>query len=120
MDYFGLAGVIIAVAGLLITYFGFVLKVSERMTKVETKVDLFWKVIETNVGSLLKSPTHVEKDMLLDKLSHRELNIKEAETLRSILTDEMQLKGRSDAIIAYSLIIGRLEQILYELRSKKK
>jgi hypothetical protein len=120
MDYLPLASIVISVLGLLITYFGFVLKVSERITKVETKVELFWKVVETNVGQLLKSPTHVEKDMLLDKLAHRELNIKEAEQLRGILTDEMQLKGRDNGIIAYALIIGRLEQILYELRTARK
>lgn len=90
-----------------------------RMSKLETKVDLFWSVVETNVGQLLKSPVHVEKDMLLDKLAHKELNIDEAERLRSILTDEMQLKGRDNGIIAYALIIGRLEGILYELRAEK-
>ena len=90
-----------------------------RMSKLETKVDLFWSVVETNVGQLLKSPVHVEKDMLLDKLAHKELNIDEAERLRSILTDEMQLKGRDNGIIAYDLIIGRLEGILYELRAEK-
>jgi hypothetical protein len=90
-----------------------------RMSKLETKVDLFWSVVETNVGQLLKSPTHAEKDLLLDKLAHKELNIDEAERLRSILTDEMQLKGRDNGIIAYALIIGRLEGILYELRAEK-
>lgn len=120
MDYLAIGAMVVSVAGLLITYFGFILGVNERVTKVETKVELFWKVVETNVGQLLKSPVHIEKDLLLDKLAHQELTIKEAETLRSILTDEMQLKGRNDSIIAYALIIGRLEQILYELKGKKK
>ena len=90
-----------------------------RMTKLETKVELFWNVVETNVGQLLKSPTHLEKDKLLDKLAHKELNIEEAETLRSILTDEMQLAGRQNGLIAYALIIGRLEGIIYELRAEE-
>lgn len=57
-----------------------------------------------------------QQDTLLDKLAHRELDIPEAEMLRGILTDEMQLRGRENGVIAYALIIGRLEQILYELR----
>jgi hypothetical protein len=116
----------ISVASFLITYFGFIksgqdraVAQEKRMTSLETKVDLFWKVVETNVGQLLKSPTHTEKDMLLDKLAHQELNIEEAEKLRSILTDEMQIKGRDNGTIAYALIIGRLEGLLYEMRMEK-
>jgi len=127
VSYLSVIAIVVSVLGLLITYFGFIQKQADRaveqdrrMTKLETKVDLFWKVVETNVGQLLKSPTHPEKDLLLDKLAHKELNIGEAERLRSILTDEMQLKGRDNGIIAYALIIGRLEGILYELRSLKK
>lgn len=126
MEYLPIAGIAISIIGLLITYFGFVQRQSEmtrlqneRIAKIETKVDLFWKAVEINVGQLLKSPTHIEKDMLLDKLAHRELTMPEAETLRSILTDEMQLRGRDNGIIAYALIIGRLEGILFDLRSKK-
>ena len=90
-----------------------------RMTKLETKVELFWNVVETNVGQLLKSPVHVEKDLLLDKLAHHELNIPEAERLKAILTDEMQLAGRQNGLVAYALIIGRLEGLLYEMRAEK-
>ena len=91
----------------------------EDIAVLKKQMDLFWSAIEGNVGQLLKSPTHVQKDMLLDKLAHRELTLTEAETLRSILTDEMQLHGRENGIIAYALIIGRLEQIIYSLRGTK-
>ena len=126
MDWQAWLAIGISVGSFLITYFGFIrtqedraVKQENRMTSLETKVDLFWKVVETNVGQLLKSPTHAEKDMLLDKLAHQELNIEEAERLRSILTDEMQLKGRDNGTIAYELIIGRLEGLLYEMRMEK-
>jgi MFS superfamily sulfate permease-like transporter len=137
MQYLPIAAIIISLLGLLISYLA--QKESQRrwqneqtrlqanadrerdskITRLETQVELFWKAIEGNVGQLLKSPTHIEKDLLLDKLAHRELNLTEAETLRSILTDEMQLHGRDNGIIAYALIIGRLEQIIYDLRGKK-
>ena len=126
MDWQAWLAIGISVGSFLITYFGFIrtqedraVEQERRMTSLETKVDLFWKVVETNVGQLLKSPTHAEKDMLLDKLAHQELNIEEAERLRSILTDEMQLKGRDNGTIAYALIIGRLEGLLYEMRMEK-
>jgi hypothetical protein len=125
MEYLPIISIIVTVLGFAITYFGFIQRQqdrataqAERMTKLETKVDLFWRVVETNVGQLLKSPTHATKDTLLDKLAHRELTIQEAELLRGILTDEMQLKGRTDSVVAYALIIARLEQVIYELRGK--
>jgi hypothetical protein len=127
MEYLPVISIIVTVMGFAVTYFGFIQRQqerataqAERMTKLETKVDLFWKVVETNVGQLLKSPTHTQKDMLIDKLAHRELDIEGAELLRGILTDEMQLMGRSNGVVAYALIIARLEQILYELRAEKK
>jgi hypothetical protein len=126
VQYLPIVSIVVSILGLVIVYFGFIQKQTERvvaqenrLTRIETKVDLFWKAVETNVGQMLKSPTHIEKDLLLDKLAHRELDISEAELLRSILTDEMQLRGRDNGVIAYALIIGRLEQILYELRTKK-
>jgi Flp pilus assembly protein TadB len=126
-EYISIVALVISAGGLLFTYFGWIQKQNdraiaqnERMTKLETKVDLFWKVVETNVGQLLKSPTHALKDTLLDKLAHRELSIEEAELLRGILTDEMQLQGRNNGVVAYALIIARLEQILFELRHEKK
>ena len=76
MDWQAWLAIGISVGSFLITYFGFIrtqedraVKQENRMTSLETKVDLFWKVVETNVGQLLKSPTHAEKDMLLDKLA---------------------------------------------------
>ena len=123
MEALPFIAIAISIGGFIITYFGFIkgqiasaVAQEHRLTKIETKLDLFWGTVEKNVGQLLKSPTHAEKDVLLDKLAHRELNIPEAETLRGILTDEMQLKGRENGVIAYALIIARLEQILYELR----
>jgi hypothetical protein len=137
MEYLPIAAIIISLLGLLISYLA--QKESQRRWQAEQtrlqaatdkamgediavlkkQMDLFWSAIEGNVGQLLKSPTHVQKDMLLDKLAHRELTLTEAETLRSILTDEMQLHGRENGIIAYALIIGRLEQIIYSLRGTK-
>jgi hypothetical protein len=88
--------------------------IPERLTKLETKTDLFWKVVEQSVGSMLKSPTHTDKDVLLDKLAERSLTINDAERLRAILRDEIQTD--KERAIAYILILSRLEQIIYELR----
>jgi hypothetical protein len=120
MEYLPIVSIIVSVLGLVYIYFAFVVKISERMTKVEARTDLFWKVVENNVGQILKSSTHTEKDVLLDKLAHRELDTPEVEKLRGILTDEMQLLGRRPEVVGYALIIGRLEQLLLDLRGKKK
>jgi hypothetical protein len=127
MEYLPFVSIGISLLGLIATY----VKLSndgeqrsrlqsERIAKIETKVDLFWRVVETNVGQLLKSPDHYLKDLLIDKMARRELTLPEAEQLRSILTDEMQLMGRQNGVVAYTLILGRIEQLLYDLRAKKK
>ena len=123
MSYISIA---ISVVLFLITYFGFIQKQADRaaeqekrMTSLETKVGLFWTVIEKNVAQLLKSPDHVEKDMLMDDLSRHELTLDNALKLRAIVTDEMQLKGRKNGILPDVLILGLLEVRIFELRQGK-
>ena len=87
-----------------------------RLTNLEVKTDLFWRCIENKVVNTLKSfPTHLDKDILLDKLLERVLTIQEAETLRTILDCEM--KNNVEQSFAYVLILARVEQIIYDLRN---
>ena len=120
-DYIAIAALILTIAGFMINYFAVIAGMKERLATLETKMELFWRAIENNVIHLLKSyPTHIRKDILLDKLSCRALNLEEAYELRTILREEMKGLLNNTNTIAYVLMIARLEQRIYEMGNKKK
>lgn len=109
------------VCGFLYQYFGVQNRLNERLVRVETKVDLFWTAIEGKVVEMLKSPAHLEKDELLDQLAHKEILLPGAQRLRTILSEELNNRKRIDngKRLAYALMIGRLEQVIYEFGGKE-
>jgi hypothetical protein len=115
-EFLPVLAIIIAVAGLLYQHFGMITGIKERLIALETKVDLFWTAIESRVIEMLKSPNHLEKDELLDKLLHKEITLQEAQTLRTILNEELTHREEMDngMRLAYALMIGRLEQIIFQ------
>jgi len=120
MEYLPILAIIVSLFSALGTYFGLAIKTEGRIATLETKVDLFWNAIEGRVIGMLKSPTHLEKDVLLDQLLHREIKLDGAQRLRTILTEELKNKKRIDngKRLAYALALGRLEQVIYDLRGK--
>lgn len=111
-----LIAVLVSLAGILGKYYKSISSMKERLTRLETKMELFWKIVENNVGRLLKSPRQPRKDELLDKLSGNSLNREEAAELKEILEREFAKKGkRSQLSLAYILALGRLEQVLFDL-----
>jgi hypothetical protein len=118
--YLPVIAICLTIIGLLFQHFFVLSGMKERLTSLEVKMDLFWKAIEGNVVKLLKSyPTYINKDILLDKFSNKELEIDDAHRLRTILIGEME-NTETNNKLAYVLIIARLEQIIYELKSGKK
>jgi hypothetical protein len=93
-----------------------------RLTRMETKMELFWNAIGTSMANLIKQPTHFRKDELMDKLIPKNLphlpesNIDELVELKLILKDELitlqEIKDPKS--IAYSLAIAYIDQILYD------
>jgi hypothetical protein len=114
---FPMVAIGVSVCGLLFQHFAVTAKIQERITRLETKVELFWSSIEKSVAPMLKSyPTNVEKDILLDKMTLGELSLDEAYHLRTILMEEAKIER--DKAIAYALALARLEQIIYDLKRK--
>lgn len=111
----------VAIIGLLFQYFAVISGIKERLTEIETKVELFWKALEGRVVDMLKSPNLPYQDVLLEKLRAGGLSEEEAEDLKEILLKEM-LSKEEDAgkQLAYVLIIGRLDGIIFELRKGHK
>jgi len=118
-EYLSIGAMGLTVAGLAFQHFSVLSKIKERLTSLETKTDLFWKIIEGNVVKLLKTyPTNIDKDILLDKLSNGELVITEAERLRTVLSNELENTKKNNKL-AYILVVARLEILLTEIKNKK-
>ena len=118
-EYLSIISIFLTTLGFLFLWFGIISGMKERISRLETKMELFWKAIENNVSALLKTfPTNINKDVLLDKLSNGELSMEEAQTLRTILIGEMEkFKNKK---IAYILMLARIEQLIYEFKKPKK
>jgi ribosome biogenesis SPOUT family RNA methylase Rps3 len=118
--YLSIFAICLTIIGLLFQHFAVLSGIKERITALETKMELFWKAIETNVSQLLKSyPTNIDKDILLDKLSNRELTLEDAQALRTVLIGEMECTKTNNKL-AYILIIARVEQTIKELLNPEK
>jgi hypothetical protein len=95
---------------------------SSKITRLETKMDLFWNAIGGSVLSLIKQPIHFKKDQLMDKLIPENLprlpetTVEELYELKAILNDELiTLREIKDPkSLAYGLAIAYIDQILYD------
>jgi hypothetical protein len=118
---------ILTVLGLLFGYYSFVIRHNEDIRERERKrdneirdqfaaqdkklelwgfkVDTLWTGLEQKLSQLYKSPTHLSKDVLLDKLHDNCISLEEIKTLRTMLYEEYHV--RPDAGLA--LFISMLE-----------
>lgn len=127
-----IVGMIIAILGTLITVYKMVskskedinkqfggifkqlTKLKERVTRIETKTDLFWNWIEREMPRILKNPGNSTKDSLLDKMCKNDITSKEVKELKGILEKELKEKDGT-IVIAYSLVLARLDQKIEEI-----
>lgn len=93
-------------------------RLEAKMFGQETKMSLFWGAIESNFGKLLKSfPTAIDKDILITKMIERRLNLEEANMLKEIFINELEIKQVQDKneVITYTWLIAALDQRIYDL-----
>ena len=112
--YIAIAAVVISVLSFIATYFGFIIKITERLAKIETKTNLFWGMVEEKLAGSLKQPTHKVKDDLLDKLTVKNINDDEIDELLIILRNECTLDERKYLLLNYHLVISHLEVMKHE------
>jgi len=110
---------ILPIVSIILTVFGFSYQhfrvigdLKERIAKVETKTDLFWKVVETHITDIVKSTVNYRKDDLLDGMKCGQLNSEEMVELRSILEEEFHTK-KDQYNLQRVLLIARLDQLTY-------
>jgi hypothetical protein len=118
-DYIAITAVILTVIGFMINHFAIISKLQERLTALETKMEIFWKAVGNHVAEMLKSyPTNIEKDILLEKLSTKEITLEEAYKLKTIVKGEMQ-KAANERL-AYILLLAGIDVVIYEIKTEKR
>lgn len=131
----GIAGVIVAVFGLLWLLFGPISKLREDQAAIKAvcnekhgddgqeddrlrtlcldmavvKEDVRWlsKSLEAKATNDLHSPTHHERDALVDKLKARSISLEEMDELLPMLEEAIHKEARADARWAASVWLDR-------------
>lgn len=114
-----IVAIVVAAAGLMWHQFGVLSGIKERLTRIETKVDFFWRMIEEKLSGMLFSPANQTKDELLIKLKERALSCEEAKKLKEILEGESQSNEKRDLTLAYFLVITRLEVLIEDFSRRR-
>src|SRR6266566_3176570 len=86
-------------------------KLEGRLVRLETKIDLFWMAVEQNIPRLLKQPTHLLRDRLLDKMSKGNLSREEAKELMEDLKNDTEASDGTK-VLALTLVLARLQQLV--------
>lgn len=81
----------------------------------QTKLDFVFSYLEKNITTLLRSPDHPRKDILLAHLSDNDITLDELEELRNIFDHEKDEVENKDLKWAYTggmmLITRRIEEL---------
>jgi len=91
----------------------------ERLSLVEMKLGIFWRMVEENLSGLLKKPTHLEMDALLDKLKAHTITLDECYHLRRLLeatylTDQTDKAETTNRLVAI-LVLGAVESLITQM-----
>ena len=119
MNSLPIIAIIVSIAGLLFQYFGMIAGIKERLAKIETKVELFWKVVEENIPKLLMRNSTPETDKLVAELTNPEMPETHLSKLKVLLRVELQESKDKAEILAVIMALGRIEQRLFETKRKK-
>jgi hypothetical protein len=123
----------VVVIGGLVAYFGFVTRISSRVTAIETRCKgcsddlrqipklcesvtklesqnaVFWAVMEPHLGGIIHSPRAQDRDGLVDKLVSRTITRDEALVLSDMLYHAIQQPAWSaDKRLAATLLLARV------------
>lgn len=100
-----------------ILHFASLVKVREDLAALKiaqaanvVKIELFWRMLESRVGSLVKAPTHERMDALVDSFKHTVMTIPELQELQELLGvragDEALQPIQEDAVALVLLFVA--------------
>lgn len=103
----------ISIVGLLFQHFGVIGALKERLTALETKVELFWGIVEREMVNILHSPHAPERDWYLDRIKAGTITEEEAGVLLHILRQDLdeakELGTPRGEWLVLALMVARLE-----------
>jgi len=136
--YLPFISIIVAVLGVVFTYFGFIIKVKEDIASIKSTVDgranafdslpqmqrdiatltaandVWWKVLGPHLGGIIHSPIHKRRDQLMDEWLDAKGKVPEAD-LRELrgeleeMLDEAEVGNSQSLILAGVMILSRVE-----------
>jgi Trk K+ transport system NAD-binding subunit len=118
MDWTGIATAL--VGSLILGYFGFVVRVEARLTKIETFNEMFWKVLEPHLANIIHSPEHSTRDQLVDGLVHGHLTREELQEVIPLLEASIADSNTDGKKIASVFLLARAKTLLSFMEAKKK
>ena len=119
-EYLPVIAICVSVITFLFLQFGIITTIRERLASVETKVDIFWQAVGSQVKDMLKQPTHFRKDDLLERfpsLTDEEL-LELRDTLVCELRERKQNMPKDQLNLSYALMLGNIRNEMIE-RSKQ-
>jgi hypothetical protein len=84
----------------------------ERIQKIETSNDVFWKVLEPHFAQIIHSPEHGLRDKLVDKLLDGTLTYNEAATLLVLLNEDSRVEQQPDKRIGFIFLEARVANLI--------
>ena len=98
-------------------------RIKERVSLIEMKLGVFWRMVEENLSGILKKPIHLRMDMLLDKLAAHTLTLDECYELREQLRENYLEKpvdedspGPDKLLMPIAILVtGAVESLIHEL-----
>jgi hypothetical protein len=110
---------VIGYIGGFLTIVGFLIKLFERITRLETKIEPVWNFVLQQAAEKLHSPQdEYGMDWLLERFSSGTITLREAMRLRKLLEEKLH-ELPSDKKLAAALISLRLEEMIKNTRGKK-
>lgn len=109
--FFALAGICLSALIYVLTQ---ARSTEKRLTALETKISLFWKVIEEGTVQLLHRDDTPKTDMLLDKAADNTLTKEEAreliDELKQIEEDKSRPRGEAAAaLMMRAVLVARFD-----------
>lgn len=119
-----LVAVIISAVTFFFAYVKGIREQEQRITKLETKMELIWNYVDDNMGKILHSPHTPEIDVLIEKMppfSNKPLlSLFEAEKLKCLLIPHWEKEKDPYRKKVYGLYLARLDSLIIDKKDEKR
>jgi hypothetical protein len=113
-----ISAIVLTVVGLLFQHFAVIMGIEKRITALETKMELFWKIVGEAVKDIVHHPTEYRMDYLIDNMDT--LNKEELCELKDMVIVKKKecLKNKDALALHYAFIQWKVEDMI--MTSKEK